>query len=97
MKINSSIRFGMLAFVLGAGLMLLLVAFAGEEVSIASVKVVNKLFNASLVLAMFVLYKLFFKGRWHDTDSKISENPIALALDCGCLAIAIAVAVNGAF
>lgn len=96
-KINSSIRFGVLTFIIGVVLMLLLVAFAAEEVSMASVKVVNKLFNLGLVIGVFVLYKLFYKGRLHDTDDKISKDPIALALDCGFVAIASALAVSGAF
>ena len=97
MKIDSSIRFGIIAFILGAVLMLLIVAFAAEPVLLARVTIVNKLFNAGLVLVIFVLYKLYFLGRTHETDRKIGEHPIALALDAGLLALAVAWSVAGAF
>lgn len=94
---KSSFRFGMFAFIVGAVSTILLVAFAGEELALAAVKVVNKFFNAGLVLGVFVLYKYFFKGRFYDSDAKIGEHPIAIALDSGLLAIASALAISGAF
>ncbi len=96
-NIKSSIGFGLLAFALGAMLMMLLVVFAAEPTALAGVKIVNKVFNASLVLVIFVLYKKYFLGVKHETDKAISAHPVAIALDSGLLALAVAYAISGAF
>lgn len=55
--------------------------------------ILNKIYKAGLLLGLFTIYKMFFASKEFDNDKKISENPIAVALDSGLLILALAIAI----
>lgn len=55
--------------------------------------ILNKIYKAGLVLGLFTIYKLFFAGKEFDNDAKISENPMAVAIDSAAVILAIAIAI----
>lgn len=55
--------------------------------------ILNKIYKAGLLLGLFTIYKMFFASKEFDNDAKISENPIAVALDSGLLILALAIAI----
>jgi hypothetical protein len=55
--------------------------------------ILNKIYKAGLLLGLFTIYKMFFASKEFDNDTKISENPIAVALDSGLLILALAIAI----
>jgi len=55
--------------------------------------ILNKIYKAGLVLGIFTIYKTFFAGKEFDNDAKISENPLAVAIDSAAVILAIAIAI----
>jgi hypothetical protein len=55
--------------------------------------ILNKIYKAGLVLGIFTIYKTFFAGKDFDNDAKISENPLAVAIDSAAVILAIAIAI----
>lgn len=77
------------------GVIATVIAFAGFDVELA--KFANKIMNAGFVFSAFMLYKIYYYSKGINTDAKIFESPIAVAIDNGLLVLAIAWAVSGGF